>query len=115
MNGQTHNNMHSMPYKIRLTRKPRYHTPSKATKLIVDASPTALAAILTQHTPDENDETIVAYGSRALSDVEQRYSQTERKALAIVFGCEHFCLFLYGIHFTIYSDHKPQLTLPCTT
>jgi hypothetical protein len=82
-----------------------YFDPSKDTKLIVNASPTGLAAILLQNTPGQTDETVVAYGSRALTEVEQRYSQTEREALAIVFGCEHFCLFLYGINFTIYTDH----------
>jgi hypothetical protein len=88
-----------------------YFDPSKDTKLIVDASPTGLAAILVQNTPSQNDETVVAYGSRALTEVEQRYSQTERQALAIVFGCEHFRLFLYGIHFTIYTDHKPLVSI----
>ena len=82
-----------------------YFDLSKATKPIVDASPTGLAAILIQHTLNKNDET--AYGSRSLTEVERRYSQTEREALAVVLGCEHFRLFLYGIHFTIYSDHKP--------
>ena len=88
-----------------------YFDPSKATKLIVDASPTGLAAILIQHTLNKNDETVVAYGSRSLTEVEQRYSQTEREALAVVFGCEHFRLFLYGIHFMIYSDHNPLISI----
>ena len=88
-----------------------YFDPSKATKLIVDASPTGLAAILIQHTLNKNDETVVAYGSRSLTEVERRYSQTEREALAVVFGCEHFQLFLYGIHFMIYSDHKPSVSI----
>ena len=88
-----------------------YFDPSKATKLIVDASPTGFAAILIQHTLNKNDETVVAYRSRSLTEVERRYSQTEREALAVVFGCEHFRLFLYGIHFTIYSDHKPLVSI----
>ena len=88
-----------------------YFDPSKATKLIVDASPTGLAATPIQHTLNKNDETVVAYGSRSLTEVEQRYSQTEREALAVVFGCEHFRLFLDGIHFTIYSDHKPLISI----
>jgi hypothetical protein len=78
-----------------------YFDPSKYTKLIVDASPTGLAAILIPNTPSQNDETVVAYGSRALTEVKQRYSQTEREALAIVFG----------IHFTIYTDHKPLVLI----
>ena len=88
-----------------------YFDSLKDTKLIVDASPTGLAAILIQNTPNQNDETVVAYGSRAVTEVEQRYRQTEPEALAIVFGFEHFRLFLYGIHFTIYTDHKPLVSI----
>ena len=36
-----------------------------------------------------------------------RYSQTEREALAVVWGCERFHLYLYGTTFDIYTDHKP--------
>lgn len=43
----------------------------------------------------------------ALNDVETRYSQTEREALAVVWGCEHFHLYLFGNKFKIISDHKP--------
>ena len=84
-----------------------YFDLSKHTELIVDASPTGLGAILLQSTPGKDDSRVIAYASRALTEVEQRYSQTEREALAIVFGCEHFRLYLYGIHFTLYTDHKP--------
>ncbi len=41
-----------------------------------------------------DDEKIVAYASRALTDVEKRYSQTEKEALAIIYGVEHFHLYL---------------------
>ena len=55
------------------------------TEVIVDASPVGLGAMPTQlkkgaHRP-------VTYISRSLSPVEQRYSQTEREALASVFVC----------------------------
>ena len=78
-----------------------YFNPSKETELWVDASPVGLGAILSQ------DSKIVAYASRALSPVEQRYSQTERECLAIMYGVEHFHLFLFGKSFTLISDHKP--------
>ena len=29
--------------------------------------------------------------------------------LAVVFGVEHFHLYLYGWNFTVYTDHKPLL------
>ena len=42
-----------------------------------------------------------------LSDVETRYSQTEKEALAIVWAIERLHLYLYGGHFTLHTDCKP--------
>ena len=39
--------------------------------------------------------------------MEQRYSQTEREALAVLFACEHFHLYIHGAQFSIITDHKP--------
>ena len=63
--------------KRRLTASPTmaYFDPAKDTELVVDASPVGLGAILTQKTSDSG-KNIVAYASRSLSPVEQRYSQT---------------------------------------
>ena len=47
------------------------------------------------------------YASRALSDVETRYSHTEKEALAIVWGCEKFHTYIYGSTFNMINDHKP--------
>ena len=52
---------------------------------------------------------IISYASRALTDVEQRYSQTDREFLAVVYGVEHFHLYLFGSKFTVTTDHKPLL------
>lgn len=46
-----------------------------------------------------------------MSDVERRYSQTEREALAIVWACEKFHIFLYGKDFVLITDHKPLETI----
>ena len=74
-----------------------YFDPILTTESIVDASPVGLAAVLVQKTPnDEHSAHIFAYASRALTGVERRYSQTEREALAIVWACEHFHLYVYG-------------------
>ena len=74
---------------------------NKEVTLLVDASPIGLGAVLSQ------DNQVVAYASRSLSDVEQRYSQTEREALAIKWACSHFRLYIYGKPVTIITDHKP--------
>lgn len=78
-----------------------YFDVNAETELVVDGSPVGLGAILVQN------EKPVAYASRALTEVERRYSQTEREALAIVWGVEHFHLYLFGNTFTLVTDHKP--------
>ena len=84
-----------------------YSDKSKETELITDASPVGLSAIISQHTPGKEDRKIVAYISRSLSDVERRYSQTEREALAIVWAMEKLYLYLHGGKFTLITDCKP--------
>lgn len=83
-----------------------YFDPSKRTVATFDASPFGLGAVLTQF-DQQGNEHAVAYASRTLTEVERRYSQTEREALAIVWGCERFHLYLYGSQFEIITDHKP--------
>lgn len=48
-----------------------YFNPARSTKLLVDASPVGLVAVLTQ------EGKIISYASKGLSDVEKRYSQTK--------------------------------------
>ena len=64
-----------------------------------------------QKSRDQANCKIVAYGSRALTSSEKNYSQLERECLAIVYGCEKNCLYLLGRPFTIYSDHKPIVSI----
>ena len=84
-----------------------YFHPKARTEVIVDAGPFGLGAILTQVTGVGDKPKVVAYASRALTDTESRYSQTEREALAVVWACEYFHLYLFGQSFTVLSDHKP--------
>jgi len=78
-----------------------YFNIEKDTEVYVDASPVGLGAILVQ------DGRTVAYASRALTNVEQRYSQTDREALAVVWSCERFHLYVYGKPVKVFTDHKP--------
>jgi len=71
-----------------------FYNPTADTKLIVDAGPVGLGAILSQE-PADGTYKPIAYGSRALTDIEQRYSQTEKEALDVLWGCEHFHYYVY--------------------
>ena len=84
-----------------------YFDVNRDTFVTVDASPVGISAILTQSKSGSDEYTVIAYASRALSDVKKRYSQTEKEALSIIWSVEHFHLFLYGKKFTLITDHKP--------
>ena len=98
--------------KTLLTNAPvmAYFTQDAKTRLVTDASPVGLGAILEQEQPDGSYRPVY-YASRKLSKVEGRYSQFEREALAVRWACQKFYLFLYGIAFEICTDHKPLVTV----
>ena len=73
-------------------------------QVIADASPYGLAAVLVQKQNGQNR--IIAYASRTLSQIERKYSQTEKEALALLWSCERFHVYLYGPDFNLLTDHK---------
>ena len=85
---------------IRSPRILQHFDPLKETSIIVDASPVGLCAILVQ------EEKPVLFTSRKLTQVEQRYSQTEREALSVVWACERLHFYVYRIDFEVVTDHK---------
>ena len=54
---------------------------------------------------------VIAYASKALNPTQQRYSQTEREALAIIWACEHYRMYLLGARFNVITDHKPLVSI----
>ncbi len=89
--------------KALLTKAPvlRFFDPSKQAVIQCDASSTGLGAVLLQ------DDQPCAYASRALSDAETRYSQSEKELLAICYAAEKFEYFIYGKKTLVHSDHRP--------
>ena len=84
--------------------------PGKPIVLTCDASPRGIAAILS-HCMSDGTEKPIAYASRSLNSAERNYSQLDREALSLVFGVTKFHKFVYGVPFTLVTDHKPLLGL----
>lgn len=82
-----------------------YFSVDGRTRIVADASPVGLGAVLTQLQGSE--WRVIAYASRRLTDVERRYSQTEKEALALVWACERFNMYVFGREFELETDHKP--------
>lgn len=95
-----------------LTTEPvlKFYDPAKRTKISSDASKTGLGAVLLQE--HEGMWKPVAYASRVLTQAEQRYATIEKESLGMVFACEKFHEFIYGVQEVIAeTDHKPLITI----
>lgn len=81
-----------------------YFDSKKNTILVADASPYALGAVLLQEERDKYF--VISYASKALTEQEQKYYQTEREALALVWACEKFSMYLTMFKFKLWTDCK---------
>nr|XP_037270742.1 uncharacterized protein K02A2.6-like [Rhipicephalus microplus] len=87
----------------------KYH-PSYATTVSADASSFGLGAVLLQTQPSGECRP-VAFASRSMTETEQRYSQTEKEALATTWAIQRFDEFIRGITFDVETDHLPLVSL----
>ena len=78
-----------------------YFDKTKKHTVQCDASKKRLGAVLLQEFKP------VMYVSRALTEMEQRYSNIERELLAIVFALKRLNHYTFGRTITIQSDHQP--------
>ena len=72
-----------------------HYNSNKETILTTDASTKGLGATLWQKQNDENFKP-VGFASRFLSDTEKKNAINELELLAVVWGLEHFRLYVYG-------------------
>lgn len=91
----------------------QYFDNSLRTRVIADASPVGLGAVLVQfgNMHHDKDRRIICYASKSLSPTERRYCQTEKEALALVWAVERFSTYLLGRKFELETDHKPLETI----
>ena len=80
-----------------------YFDKNAPSKVIADASPVGLEAVLVQS--QDGAWVLICYASRSLTECERRYSQTEKKAL--VWACMRFHAYIYGMRFDLVTDQKP--------
>lgn len=89
-----------------LTTAPVLACPNFAHPFILqtDASDRGLGAALIQNI--NNQEHVIAYASRTLSQPEKNYHTTEKECLAIVWGVKKMRPYLEGYPFTVITDHQ---------
>ena len=78
--------------------------PGAQTILTTDASGNGFRAVLSLMSGGK--ERPVAYALKMLSATEWKYSTGKREALACIFACEHWLVFLFGRKFTLRTDHQ---------
>ena len=78
-----------------------YYNPKKQNVLQTDASIRGQGACMLQ------DEKLVYFASKALTEVQKGYVATEIESLAVAWAMEKFHHFLYASHFILETDQKP--------
>ena len=73
--------------------------------ITTDASTKGLGATIWQKQPDGKLKPI-GFASRFLSDTEKKYAINELELLAVVWGLEHFRLYIYGKPIKLLTDHQ---------
>ena len=95
--------------KIAKTTKNKHFNPDLDTRVKCDISRKGLGCALEQRTP--NGWHTVAFLSRFLNSLEDRYSLNELELLGVVWSIEQFKFYLYGTLFTVITDHRALLSI----
>lgn len=95
-----------------------HYEPKLKLVLAVDASPTGVGAVLSQLDIHEVERPI-QFASQTLTETQQKYSQVDKEAYAIIYGVRKFYDYLYGNKVCLITDKRamsqifsPQKGLP---
>ena len=83
--------------------------PEDVYSIVTDASGLGIGGVM--QVWREGQWEAAALYSRQIKGAEQRFSATELEALALIDTIKHFSYYLYGKHFTVFTDHKPLCQL----
>ena len=86
---------------------PNYH---KTFIVQTDSSDVGMGVVLSQMS-GENEEHPIIYLSKKFSDIEKRYSVSEKECAAIIFAVSKLKCYLDGNFFQIVTDHNPLVWL----
>ena len=95
--------------KAYLTTKPvlRHYDPQLPIKIITDASRIGIGAVPMQKHGDIWHS--VKYVTRKLTSAETRWAIIELELLAVTFALYRLRVYLWGVHLSVETDHKPLL------
>lgn len=80
-----------------------HYDPRQTLIVAADASSVGIGVLLQR--ASDGQVKAVFHMSKALTKVQQNYSQIEKEALALVTAVERFRKFIYGRHFVLQTDH----------
>jgi len=87
-----------------------HYDPTKEIIVHTDASPVGVACVLNHkivNSDGTTSERPVLFASSSLTPAQQRYSQLDREALAIIFAVTKLRKYLWGRTFTLVTDNQP--------